>query len=75
MRLDTAWIHYGALSLRASFHHTPARFRKALGLLGAGTIPVDSYVTAEAPLADLPRVFAELDRGGAALKTFVRCGR
>lgn len=74
VRLDTAAIHYGSLNLRASFHHTPEMFRRALGALEAGTIPVGSFITAEASLSELPRVFEELDRGGAPLKTLVRCG-
>ena len=71
--LDTARIHYGSLSLRASFHHTPEMFRRALGFLEAGTIPIGSFITAEASLSELPRVFDELDRGGAPLKTLIRC--
>ncbi len=74
VRLDTAWIHYGSLSLRASFHHTPEMFRRALGFLEAGRVPVGSFITAEASLSELPRVFDKLDRGGAPLKTLIRCG-
>ena len=73
VHLDTARIHYGSLNLRASFHHTPAMFRRALEFLGAGKIPVGSFITAEASLGELPAVFERLDRGGAPLKTLIRC--
>jgi L-iditol 2-dehydrogenase len=73
VRLDTASIHHGSLNLRASFHHTPEMFRKALEVLDAGAIPVGSFITAEASLSGLPAVFESLDQGGAALKTLIRC--
>ncbi len=37
--LDTNRIHYSDITLRATFHHTPAICRKALALIAGGTLP------------------------------------
>jgi len=34
--LDTNRIHYSDITLRATFHHTPALCRKALALIASG---------------------------------------
>jgi len=70
-RLDAQRLHYEELTLLSSFHHTPDSIRTALGLIGNGRIPVDDFVTGEAPLADVPRVLRERARGGDGLKTAI----
>ncbi len=52
--LATTRMHYGELTLKASFHHTPEHVRKALNLLTRRSIRTDLLITEEAPLAELP---------------------
>jgi L-iditol 2-dehydrogenase len=56
--LDTNRLHYGDITLKASFHHTPGTCRKAFELLRSGRFKCEEYLTGRAKLLDLPRVFA-----------------
>ncbi|HXE07370.1 MAG TPA: alcohol dehydrogenase catalytic domain-containing protein [Acidobacteriaceae bacterium] len=73
--LDTNRLHYGDLTLRASFHHTPAACRAALALISSGRFNAAGFITGSASLADLPGLFASMttrsadNRGG--IKTVV----
>jgi L-iditol 2-dehydrogenase len=58
--LDTNLIHYSDLTLKASFHHTPATVRSAFALLGSGRFQCDAFLTGTAALEDLPAVFASM---------------
>jgi L-iditol 2-dehydrogenase len=58
--LDTNRLHYGDITLRASFHHTPAACRAALALISSGRFHSADFITRTAPLADLPQVFAAM---------------
>ncbi len=71
LRLDTARIHYDALTLLGTFHHTPATVREALRLLSSGAVPPEVLVQEHAPLAELPERLAELAKGGGPLKLAV----
>jgi L-iditol 2-dehydrogenase len=65
VRLDTNRIHYGDITLKATFHHTPAICRRAFALLGSGRFHAELFITGHAPLSDLKQAFAELlNRGG-----------
>jgi len=55
---DTNLLHYSDLTLKASFHHTPASVRSAFALLQSGRFHCDDFLTGSAALKDLPRVFA-----------------
>lgn len=55
--LDTNLIHYSDLTLKASFHHTPATVRAAFDLLRSGRFECDRFLTGEATLEDVPEVF------------------
>lgn len=57
---DTTRLHYGDLTLKASFHHTPAACRKAFDLIVNGTIGAEDFITATAALADVPDVFQKM---------------
>jgi len=57
--LDAYRLHYEELTLRGSFHHTPATVRAALGFLASGAYPWAELVTHRVLLADLPALFAE----------------
>ncbi len=73
--LDTGLIHYSALTLKASFHHTPRTIRRALELIEGGTIRAEDLVTATAALSELPEVFRQMDSGGGAVKTAIEVWR
>ncbi len=65
VELDTNRLHYNNLTLRASFHHTPAAARKAFDLIVSGRFRSSATITSHAPLAELDRVFRHLmDRAG-----------
>lgn len=52
--VDAYRLHYEELTIRGSFHHTPATVRAALGFLSSGAYPWDVLVTHRVLLADLP---------------------
>jgi L-iditol 2-dehydrogenase len=58
--LDTNRLHYGDITLKASFHHTPAACRTALALISTGKFDAAGFITGSAPLSDLPQVFAAM---------------
>jgi L-iditol 2-dehydrogenase len=60
--LDAYRIHYEELTIRGSFHHTPATVRGALGFLASGAYPWHRLVTHRVALADLPTLFADPPR-------------
>jgi L-iditol 2-dehydrogenase len=55
--LDTNLIHYSDLTLKASFHHTPATVRAAFDLLRSGRFDCDGFLTGTATLEEVPEVF------------------
>lgn len=57
--LDTELIHYGELTLKGVFHHTPYYVEKALDLLRAGMLNTSCLITDEMPL---DRLEEALDR-------------
>ena len=52
--LDTNLLHYGDLTLKASFHHTPSAARRAFALLRSGRFACDAFLTSQATLEDVP---------------------
>jgi L-iditol 2-dehydrogenase len=56
--LDTNLIHYSDLTLKASFHHTPATVRRAFDLLQSDRFKANSFLTGTASLQKVPQVFA-----------------
>lgn len=69
--LDTGRIHYDALTLLGSFHHTPSIMREALKLLATAQVPVEVIVQEESSLSDLPELLRRLAPGGGPLKVAV----
>jgi L-iditol 2-dehydrogenase len=60
VELDTNRIHYSALRMLATFHHTPQAIREAFALiLGRKVRPTD-YITRRAPLTELPQVLRHM---------------
>jgi L-iditol 2-dehydrogenase len=60
VKLDTNLIHYSNLTLKASFHHTPATVRHALAMIGSGRFNADAFLTGMAALDDVPSVFQRM---------------
>jgi L-iditol 2-dehydrogenase len=60
--IDAYRLHYEELTIRGSFHHTPATVRAALGFLASGAYPWERLVTHRVLLDDLPALFADPPR-------------
>jgi L-iditol 2-dehydrogenase len=58
--LDTNRLHYGDITLKAGFHHTPATARTAFELLTSGRFKCREYITGAATLEEVPAVFARM---------------
>ncbi|MEO7030082.1 MAG: alcohol dehydrogenase catalytic domain-containing protein [Acidobacteriaceae bacterium] len=60
VEFDTNLLHYSDLTLKASFHHTPATARKAFDLLRSGLFRCEDFITGTATIEELPEVFARM---------------
>ena len=69
--LDTNRIHYSDITLRATFHHTPAICRKALDLIAGGRFQAQAFITGHAHLYELNRVFEKLMKRSSEIKTAI----
>jgi L-iditol 2-dehydrogenase len=58
--LDTNRLHYGDITLKASFHHTPVACRAAFDLLASGRFHSADFITRTAPLDEVSAVFARM---------------
>jgi len=77
VNLDTNRLHYGDLTLKATFHHTPAICRRAFELIISGKFQADQFITGHAPLADFNQAFAQLlnrEAGANLIKTAILPG-
>jgi L-iditol 2-dehydrogenase len=74
VQLDTNRLHYGDITLKASFHHTPATCRTAFALVTSGRFKCAEYITGRVALDAVPAVFAAMtNRSGSTqdIKTAV----
>lgn len=71
VELDTNRLHYNDITLKASFHHTPATARKAFELIKSGKFKCREYITGRAPLAEVGDVFRDLMNGSTDIKTAI----
>ena len=71
VQLDTAQLHYSELTLKATFHHTPAYIRKALECVSRGEIRGQDFITGEAPLSGLPEILRHMANRNGDLKTAI----
>ena len=55
--LETRPLHYGELTIKGVFHHTPLFFQQALELIAGRFIDVETLVTASVPLSHILDVF------------------
>ncbi len=58
--LDTNLLHYSDLTLKASFHHTPATARKAFAMLQSGRFACEAFLTSTAALDEVPALFRRM---------------
>lgn len=54
----TGPLHYQELTLRGSYHHTPAAVREAVALLAEGAVPFGELLGAPVGLAEVPAALA-----------------
>jgi L-iditol 2-dehydrogenase len=71
VNLDTNRIHYSDITLRATFHHTPAICRRALDLIAGGRFQAGAFITGHANLYELNRVFEKLMNRSSEIKTAI----
>lgn len=57
---DTNQLHYGDITLKASFHHTPATCRRSFDLIASGAIHAGDFITSRAQLIEVPDVFKRI---------------
>jgi len=69
--LDTNRIHYSNITMRATFHHTPAICRRALDLIAGGKFQAGAFITGRAHLYELNRVFEKLMKRSTEIKTAI----
>jgi L-iditol 2-dehydrogenase len=71
MKIDPWALHYGEISIKSTFHHTPQFMREALDTIARGEIRSSDLITGEVALADLPKVFEKMKNRNGELKTAV----
>jgi L-iditol 2-dehydrogenase len=74
VELDTNRLHYGDITLKASFHHTPATCRTAFELIASGRFKCAEAITDRVRLDQIPEVFARMmirSGGSREIKTAV----
>jgi len=71
VEFDTNRLHYNDITLKASFHHTPATARKAFELIKSGKFKCREYVTGRASLMELGDVFRGLMNRSTDIKTAI----
>src|ERR1700678_1086118 len=71
VEIDTNRLHYNDITLKASFHHTPAACRKAFDLLASGRFKCSEYITGRAQLSELETVLRRLKDRSNDIKTAI----
>ncbi len=71
VEIDTNRLHYNDITLKASFHHTPAACRKAFDLLASGRFKCSEYITGRAQLCELEAVLRRLMDRSNDIKTAI----
>ena len=65
--VDTDRVHYGELTIKGVFHHTPKTVARALQLLSDRVVNADSLITGRVPLKDT-QLALEKEISGEAIK-------
>jgi len=53
--IDAGKLHYGELTIRGAFHHTPSCVEKALSLISSASVRTNEIITHEMPLDEVER--------------------
>jgi L-iditol 2-dehydrogenase len=69
--LDTGSLHYGEMTIKGAFHHTPSCVEKALNLIASGAVKAGYLVGREMPLAEVANAL-DLMAKGEAVKVAIR---
>ena len=69
--VDAGLLHYSELTLKASFHHTPALIRQALDVISRGRVTARDFVNRVEPLSNLLEVMQHLMSHNGHLKTAI----
>ena len=69
--LDTNRLHYNDITLKSSFHHTPATCRRAFDLIASGRFKCGEYITGRARLLELNSVLRKLMDRSNDIKTAI----
>ena len=69
--VDAGLLHYSELTLKASFHHTPALVRQALDIISRGRVTARDFVNRVEPLSNLLEVMQHLMSHNGHLKTAI----
>jgi L-iditol 2-dehydrogenase len=68
--IDTGLVHYGELTLKGVFHHTPSDVRHALELISTGQVKVAPLITHRMGLAEVEAAL-RLMQNGTAIKVAI----
>ncbi|HMG03770.1 MAG TPA: zinc-binding dehydrogenase [Edaphobacter sp.] len=74
VQFDTNRLHYGDITLKASFHHTPQTCRTAFELITSGRFRCAEAITGRVGLEQVPELFARMLKrtgGSREIKTAV----
>jgi L-iditol 2-dehydrogenase len=63
--LDTGMVHYGELTVKGVFHHTPRTVEKALHLLSEGVVRGGPLINARVPLQQVEQALEAVMQGDA----------
>jgi L-iditol 2-dehydrogenase len=63
--IDTGIVHYGELTLKGVFHHTPSDVRESLRLISTGQVKVASLVTHRMKLTEVEAALRLMQKGTA----------
>ncbi len=63
--IDTGTVHYGELTLKGVFHHTPSDVRESLRLISTGQVKVASLVTHRMKLTEVEAALRLMQKGAA----------
>jgi L-iditol 2-dehydrogenase len=62
---DAGHIHYGEITVKGSFHHTPASVKRALELIASRKVKVAPLITARMGLSQVERALKDMGEGRA----------
>jgi L-iditol 2-dehydrogenase len=71
LTVEAPRLHYDELTVKSTFHHTPASVRQALKLVTHGDVDPEAFITDQASLDQVPDVFRRLALAADGLKTAI----